>query len=66
MNFILKVKVMKLVSHEEAEQLVSKTRNWAQKHSMFSSARSAAALAAAEFTLNQQGKTLYPYLADEL
>jgi hypothetical protein len=53
---------MKLVSHEEAEQLINKTRDWASKHSMFSSARSSAALAAAEFTLNQQGKTLYPYL----
>jgi hypothetical protein len=57
---------MKLVSHEEAEQLINKTREWASKHSMFSSARSSAALAAAEFILNQQGKTLYPYLADEL
>ena len=53
---------MKLVSHEEAEQLVKVTREWASKHSMFSSASSSAALAAAEFTLNQQGKTLYPYL----
>lgn len=56
---------MKLVSHEEAEQLLNETRAWAKKHSMFSSARSSAALAAAEFTLNQQGKTLYPYLAEE-
>jgi hypothetical protein len=53
---------MKLVSYEEAEQLINKTRDWASKHSMFSSARSSAVLAAAEFTLNQQGKTLYPYL----
>ena len=53
---------MKLVLHEEAEQLLNETREWASKHSMFSSGRSSAALAAAEFTLNQQGKTLYPYL----
>ena len=56
---------MKLVSHEEAEQLIKTTREWANKHSMFSSSTGAASLGAAEFALNQQGKTLYPYLADE-
>ena len=53
---------MKLVSHEEAEKLMDETREWASKHSMFSSARGSASLAAAEFLLNREGKTLYPYL----
>lgn len=54
---------MILVSHKEAEVLVRKTRDWAEKHTMFSSSKGAAALAAAEYTLNMQGKTLYPYIA---
>ena len=57
---------MKLVSHNEAAVLIAETRVWAEKHSMFSSSRSAAALAAAEFTLNKEGKTLYPYLAEKV
>ena len=56
---------MKLVSHEEAEALIAETRVWAEKHSMFSSSKAAATLAAAEFTLNRQGKTLYPYMAEK-
>lgn len=56
---------MKLVSHKEAEQLLNETRKWAKSHSSFSQSIGAASLAAAEFTLNQQGKTLYPYLADK-
>ena len=54
---------MKLVSHEEAEKLMNETRKWASKHSMFSSAVATASLAAAEFLLNREGKTLYPYIA---
>jgi hypothetical protein len=54
---------MKLVSHEEAEKLMDETREWASKHTMFSSARGSASLAAAEFVLNREGKTLYPYIA---
>lgn len=55
---------MKLVSYEEAEALIRQTREWATNHSMFSSSRGAATLAAAEYQLNMQGKTLYPYLAE--
>ncbi len=54
---------MKLVSLEEAEQLLNETREWAKSHSSFSQSRGAASLAAAEFVLNQEGKTLYPYIA---
>ena len=54
---------MILVPHEEAEALIKQTREWAEKHSMFSSSKGAATLAAAEYTLNMQGKTLYPYIA---
>lgn len=56
---------MKLVSKEEAELLLKETRAWVNKHSMFSSYTGVASLAAAEFVLNQQGKTLYDHLADE-
>ena len=54
---------MKLVSHEEAEVLMNETCEWATNHTMFSSSRGGSALAAAEFFLNRQGKTLYPYIA---
>jgi hypothetical protein len=54
---------MKLVSREEAEALMNETREWATNHTMFSSSRGGSALAAAEFFLNRQGKTLYPYIA---
>jgi hypothetical protein len=54
---------MKLASHEEAEALIKQTREWAEKHTMFSSSKGAATLAAAEYTMNLQGKTLYPYMA---
>lgn len=54
---------MILVSHEEAKELIKETRLWAEKHSMFSASKGAAMLAAAEFILNREGKTLYPYLA---
>lgn len=56
---------MKLVSHEEAEQLLMETGKWADRHSSFSQSRGASSLAAAEFTLNREGKTLYRYKADE-
>jgi hypothetical protein len=54
---------MKLVSHEEAKELMTETREWSSNHTMFSSSRGGSALAAAEFFLNRQGKTLYPYIA---
>lgn len=54
---------MILASREEAEALIKQTREWAEKHTMFSSSKGAATLAAAEYTLNMQGKTLYPYIA---
>lgn len=54
---------MKLVSQEEAKTIIDETREWATNHTMFSSSRGAATLAAAEFFLNRQGKTLYPYIA---
>lgn len=54
---------MILASREEAEALIRQTREWATNHSMFSSSKGAATLAAAEYTLNMQGKTLYPYIA---
>ena len=54
---------MELVSEKEAKELMSETREWASKHSMFSSATGTAAIAAAEFYLNSQGKTLYSHLA---
>lgn len=54
---------MILVSEEEARSVMNETREWAAKHTMFSSSSSGSALAAAEFILNKQGKTLYPYIA---
>lgn len=56
---------MKLASQEEAEALIKQTREWAEKHTMFSSSKGTATLAAAEYTMNLQGKTLYPHMATE-
>lgn len=53
----------KLATELEAQEILNRTRAWAKQHTMFASATGAGALAAAEFWLNQQGKTLYPHLA---
>jgi len=55
---------MKLATEQEADLVLESTREWAQKHSMFRAATVIASVAAAEYILNQQGKTLYINLAD--
>jgi len=55
---------MKLVSQEEFDAVMTKTRQWAKNHTMFSSATTTAALAAAEFYFNQQGKTIYDHMVE--
>ena len=55
---------MVLVTQKEYDDMMEKTRKWAKNHSMFSSATTTAALAAAEFYFNQENKTIYKYLAD--
>lgn len=49
---------MKLASQEEVDAILKEAREWATKHPMFSSATGVAALAAAEFTMNREGKTI--------
>ena len=56
---------MKLVTQEEFDTVMAKTRGWASSHSMFSSARGVASIAAAEFYFNQLGKTIYKHMSDE-
>lgn len=56
---------MTLVSKEEYALLRKEVEAWVNSHNMFSSARGSSMLAAIEFTLNRQGKTMYEHMVEE-
>lgn len=55
---------MKLASQEEVDAILEEAMEWATNHPMLSSVTGVAALAAAEFTMNREGKTIYPHQAE--
>ena len=55
---------MKLASQKEVDAILNEAKEWALKHTMFRNATGVAALSAAEFTLNREGKTIYQHQAE--